>query len=99
MSAPRFHLDQPLAAGARFSLPPGPARHAARALRLAAGDAVTLRGGVGDGPGLRLLRVAYLPPEAVLVGGAMCCSPTRGGLVVRFDPIRIGPPDGELHEA
>mgnify|MGYP001764744595 CR=1 FL=1 len=34
MSAPRFHLDLPLAPGARFSLPPGPARHAARALRL-----------------------------------------------------------------
>lgn len=47
MSAPRFHLDQPLAPGARFSLPPGPARHAARALRLAAGDAITLFNGQG----------------------------------------------------
>jgi len=47
MSPPRFYLDQPLAPGARFSLPPGPARHAARALRLAAGDAITLFNGQG----------------------------------------------------
>ncbi|HEY9099807.1 MAG TPA: 16S rRNA (uracil(1498)-N(3))-methyltransferase [Thiobacillus sp.] len=47
MSTPRFYLDHPLALGARFSLPPGPARHAARALRLTAGDAVTLFNGLG----------------------------------------------------
>lgn len=47
MSAPRFYLDQPLAPGARFSLPPGPARHAARALRLSAGDRVILFNGAG----------------------------------------------------
>lgn len=47
MSAPRFYLDQPLAPGARFSLPPGPARHAAGALRLAAGDRITLFNGEG----------------------------------------------------
>jgi 16S rRNA (uracil1498-N3)-methyltransferase len=47
MSAPRFYIDHTLALGARFSLPPGPARHAARALRLMAGDAVTLFNGLG----------------------------------------------------
>lgn len=57
MSAPRFYLDQPLAAGARFSLPPGPARHAARALRLAAGDTVTLFNGTGGEYDARIERI------------------------------------------
>jgi len=47
MSSPRFYLDQILAPGARLMLPPGPARHAARALRLAPGDALTLFNGRG----------------------------------------------------
>jgi len=47
MSTPRFYLDQPLALGARFSLPPGPARHAVRALRLMADDTVILFNGQG----------------------------------------------------
>ncbi|MBT9589836.1 MAG: 16S rRNA (uracil(1498)-N(3))-methyltransferase, partial [Thiobacillus sp.] len=47
MSSPRFFLDQPLAPGARFSLPPGPARHAAKALRLTVNDTVTLFNGQG----------------------------------------------------
>jgi 16S rRNA (uracil1498-N3)-methyltransferase len=47
MSEPRFFLDHPLALGARFSLPPGPARHAARALRLAVGDTIALFNGQG----------------------------------------------------
>jgi len=47
MSAPRFYLDQPLAPGARLSLPPGPARHAVRALRLALDDRITLFNGQG----------------------------------------------------
>ncbi|AAZ96108.1 conserved hypothetical protein [Thiobacillus denitrificans ATCC 25259] len=47
MSSPRFFLDQTLSLGARFGLPAGPARHAARALRLAAGDALTLFNGRG----------------------------------------------------
>jgi 16S rRNA (uracil1498-N3)-methyltransferase len=57
MSAPRFYLDQPLAQGARFSLPPGPARHAARALRLAADDAVILFNGLGGEYSARIERV------------------------------------------
>jgi len=47
MSTPRFYLDQPLALGARFSLPAGPARHAVRALRLMADDTVILFNGQG----------------------------------------------------
>ena len=57
MSAPRFYLDQPLAPGARFSLPPGPARHAARALRLAVDDAVTLFNGRGGEYAARIERI------------------------------------------
>lgn len=54
---PRFYLDQPLAPGARFSLPPGPARHAARALRLAADDAVILFNGLGGEYSARIERI------------------------------------------
>ena len=46
----------------------------------------------------RLVRLAFLPmPETVEVG-PMCCSPTRGGLEVRFTRFEIGPPiSRELH--
>jgi 16S rRNA (uracil1498-N3)-methyltransferase len=57
MSAPRFYLDQPLAQGARFSLPPGPARHAARALRLAPDDVITLFNGRGGEYAARIERI------------------------------------------
>ncbi len=85
-----------------WSVAPLPAGSAGQAITIRAsraGDAVTLRYGVGEASSLRLLRVAYLPPEVALLGGPMCCSPTRGGLVVRFGPIRIGPKDAQLHEA
>ncbi|MEW6590937.1 MAG: 16S rRNA (uracil(1498)-N(3))-methyltransferase [Pseudomonadota bacterium] len=57
MHTPRFYLDQTLAPGARFSLPPGPARHAAKALRLAPGDAVTLFNGRGGEYAARIERI------------------------------------------
>ncbi len=57
MSPPRFYLDQPLAPGARFDLPSGPARHAARALRLAVGDAITLFDGRGGEYSARIERI------------------------------------------
>lgn len=57
MSSPRFYLAQTLAPGARFSLPPGPARHAARALRLAAGDTLTLFNGQGGEYAARIDRI------------------------------------------
>lgn len=57
MSAPRFYLDQPLAPGGRLSLPPGPARHAARALRLAVDDTITLFNGAGGEYTARIERI------------------------------------------
>ncbi len=63
------------------------------------GDAVTFRYGLGEAPPRTLLRLAYLPPELELQAGPMCCSPSRAGLVVRFDPVRVGPPDARLHDA
>jgi len=57
MSSPRFFLDQPLALGARFSLPPGPARHAAKALRLTVNDTVTLFNGQGGEHTARIERI------------------------------------------
>ena len=57
MSAPRFYLDQTLAPGARFNLPPGPARHAARALRLGVNDTITLFNGRGGEYSARIERI------------------------------------------
>ncbi|OYW37868.1 MAG: 16S rRNA (uracil(1498)-N(3))-methyltransferase [Hydrogenophilales bacterium 12-61-10] len=57
MSTPRFYLDLPLAPGARFSLPPGPARHAARALRLAVDDPIILFNGHGGEYSARIERI------------------------------------------
>ncbi len=62
------------------------------------GDAVTVRYRIGEETGWRLLRVAYVPADAELRAGPMCCSPTRDGLSVRFEPVRVGPPDPQLHE-
>jgi len=64
MPLPRFYLDQPLAPGARFSLPPGPARHAARALRLAEGDAIILFNGRG---GEFAARIEHIHKDEVAV--------------------------------
>lgn len=64
MSRPRFYLDQKLALGARLSLPPGPARHAARVLRLAVGDIVRLFNGLG---GEFDARIEYLNKDDVAV--------------------------------
>jgi 16S rRNA (uracil1498-N3)-methyltransferase len=57
MPSPRFYLNAPLAPGARFSLPPGPARHAARALRLGVDDAITLFNGRGGEYAARIERI------------------------------------------
>ena len=61
---PRFYLDQPLSPGARFSLPPGPARHAARALRLAVDDVIILFNGRG---GEYTARIEHVQKDAVAV--------------------------------
>jgi regulation of enolase protein 1 (concanavalin A-like superfamily) len=61
------------------------------------GDAVTVRYRIDEEPAWELLRVAYLPADAEVIAGPMCCSPSRAGLSVRFDSARSGPPDAELH--
>jgi 16S rRNA (uracil1498-N3)-methyltransferase len=57
MSAPRFYVDLPLALGARLRLPSGPARHAARALRLQADDVIVLFNGAGGAYTARIDRI------------------------------------------
>ncbi|MFI0796210.1 DUF1349 domain-containing protein [Micromonospora rubida] len=61
-----------------------------------AGDALTVRARAGDEP-WRLVRLAPLAPQAEASAGPFCCSPSRGGLVVRFLGWRRGPADAELH--
>jgi regulation of enolase protein 1 (concanavalin A-like superfamily) len=85
-----------------WSVAPLPPLAAGTALTVRAsrqGDGVTVRYRVGDDAAWRLLRVAHMPPEAELRAGPMACSPTRAGLIVRFAPVRFGPPDEALHEA
>jgi regulation of enolase protein 1 (concanavalin A-like superfamily) len=62
-----------------------------------AGDGVTVRLRLGDDD-WQLLRVAAFPVDAEVQAGAMCCSPTRAGLSVRFVSVGVGPPDEALHE-
>ena len=61
-----------------------------------AGDAVTIRARSGEQP-FRLVRVAYLDPEASAEAGPLVCAPTRAGLTVRFDSWTVGPADAALH--
>lgn len=61
-----------------------------------AGDALTVRARVAGEP-WRLVRLAPLAPEAEAVAGPFCCSPSRGGLRVRFTGWRRGPADAALH--
>jgi regulation of enolase protein 1 (concanavalin A-like superfamily) len=63
------------------------------------GDAVTVRSRLGETGEWQLMRVAYFPPDEQVVAGPMCCSPTRSGLLVRFAPVRVSPPDETLHTA
>ena len=54
---PRFHCPMPLAEGAEIALPDAAAHHAARVLRLAEGDAVTLFAGDDGEFAARILRI------------------------------------------
>jgi len=47
MAIPRIHCDMTLGPGAQFALPPDAAQHVSRALRLKAGDAITVFNGRG----------------------------------------------------
>ncbi len=60
------------------------------------GDAVTIRARVADDR-WRLVRVAFMPPDARVLAGPFCCAPTRAGLTVTFTGLRIGRPDEALH--
>lgn len=60
------------------------------------GDAVTVRAWA-EGEEPRLVRVAYLDPDAVVSAGLLCAAPTRAGLTVTFTGFRVGEPDGSLH--
>ena len=60
------------------------------------GDAVTVRAWA-EGEEPRLVRVAYLDPDAVVSAGLLCAAPTRAGLTVTFTGYRVGEPDGSLH--
>lgn len=57
MSTPRFFIEQKLALGAKFLLPPGPARHAARVLRLTPGDILQLFNGQGGAYAARIEQI------------------------------------------
>lgn len=60
------------------------------------GDAVTVRAWADDEQP-RLVRVAYLDPDAAVSAGLLCAAPTRAGLTVRFTGYRVGAPDEALH--
>ncbi|MBF4614685.1 DUF1349 domain-containing protein [Curtobacterium sp. VKM Ac-1376] len=60
------------------------------------GDAVTIRAWAEDDEP-RLVRVAYLDPEAVVSAGLLCAGPTRAGLTVTFTGFNVGAPDEALH--
>ena len=64
MSSPRFFIEQKLALGAQFLLPPGAARHAARVLRLSAGDTLQLFNGQG---GAYAARIEHIRKDEVEV--------------------------------
>lgn len=60
------------------------------------GDAVTIRAWAEDEQP-RLVRVAYLDPDAAVSAGLLCAAPTRAGLTVTFTGYRVGAPDEALH--
>ncbi|MDZ5444778.1 DUF1349 domain-containing protein [Micromonospora sp. 4G57] len=62
------------------------------------GDALTVRARAAGEP-WRLVRLAPLEPGAEASAGPFCCSPTRGGLIVRFTGWRRGRADAALHPA
>ena len=64
MSTPRFYCPVPLVAGSALALPESAARHAVRALRLGAGDALILFDGAG---GEYRSRIAEVTRSAVSV--------------------------------
>lgn len=66
---PRFHCPLPLAEGAEVALPEAAAHHAARVLRLAAGDAVTLFDGDDGEFAARILSIGARGVQAQVGAG------------------------------
>ena len=97
MRTPRLHVDLPLTAGRRITLPAGAGHHVTRVLRLASGDALTVfdgRGGEYDATIVRASRGAVevdvgaheaVDRESVLVVelGQGICKGDRMDLVVQ----------------
>ncbi len=82
MSTPRFFVPVPLGPGMRFSLPPGPARHGARSLRLQVGDGITLFNGQG---GECLARIDRMVQDDLFVTVIGCGNMEReSGLDIRL---------------
>ena len=63
MQVPRLHVDLPLAAGGRITLPEIAGHHVARVLRLGAGDALTVFDGRGGEYRATLVRVSRAAVE------------------------------------
>ncbi|GAA0376448.1 DUF1349 domain-containing protein [Micromonospora gifhornensis] len=61
-----------------------------------AADALIVRARPAGEP-WQLVRLAPLPGDAPAAAGPYCCSPSRGGLTVRFSGWRQGPADATLH--
>jgi uncharacterized protein len=59
------------------------------------GNALTIRARAQDD--WRLVRVAPIDPTRSWEAGPYCCSPERGGLVVRFTRFALGRADISLH--
>ncbi|MFE0147668.1 DUF1349 domain-containing protein [Nonomuraea sp. NPDC059007] len=53
------------------------------------GDAVSIRYGLAGEPPEHLLRVAYFPPEAPVLAGAMAAAPVGKGFPLRFTDVRV----------
>ncbi|GAA0357059.1 DUF1349 domain-containing protein [Microbispora corallina] len=54
-----------------------------------AGDAVTVRYGLGDEEPVHMLRLAYFPPGVPALAGAMCAAPTGEGFETRFTRLLV----------
>ena len=63
MQVPRLHVDMPLAAGGRITLPETAGHHVSRVLRLGAGDALTVFDGRGGEYRATLVRVSRAAVE------------------------------------
>ncbi|WP_336210295.1 DUF1349 domain-containing protein [Nonomuraea sp. LPB2021202275-12-8] len=53
------------------------------------GDSVTVRYGLDDEQPQTMLRLAYFPPDAPALAGAMAAAPAGKGFAVRFSDIRL----------